>query len=147
MIDKIKRLRDETGASIGEIRAALHESNGDMAAAKIRLAEKLGAIADKKSGREVRSGAVDAYLHSNGRIGAMVELLCETDFVARNPEFKRLAHDIAMHIAAMAPEHPEALEGQDSIHQPGKSVGDLIREAIGKFGENIKIGNFTRFEL
>ena len=147
MIDKIKQLRDETGASIGEIRSALEESAGDEVKARKFLADKLGAIADKKSSREVRAGVIDAYVHSNGRIGAMVELLCETDFVARNPDFRRLAHDLAMHIAAMAPERAEDLLGQDSIHQPGRPIGDIVREAIGKFGENIKIGSFTRCEL
>lgn len=147
MIDKIRELREATGASIGEVRQALTESEGDMARAREILAEKLGAIADKKSSREVRAGVVDAYVHGNGKIGAMVELQCETDFVARNPEFKRLAHDLAMHIAAMAPTDAGILETQDSIHAPGRQVRDIIREAVGKFGENIKIGNFTRFEL
>lgn len=147
MIDQIKQLREETGVSIGEIRAALAESRGDVGRARELLAGKLGAIAEKKSGREVRSGVVDAYIHSNARIGALVELQCETDFVARNPEFRNLAHDLAMHIAAMAPERAEELAEQDSIHQPGKPIGEIIREAIGKFGENIKVGNFVRFEL
>lgn len=147
MNDAIKQLREETGASIEQIRAALEESGGDAEKARGLLAEKLGAIAEKKSSREVRAGVVDAYIHSNGRIGVLLELLCETDFVARNPGFKKLAHDLAMHVAAMAPEHPEALAAQDSIHEPGKSIRDIVREAIGKFGENIKIGNFTRFEL
>ena len=147
MIDEIKQLREETGASIGEIRSALAEAGGDPARARQRLAEKLGTVAEKKAGREVRAGVVDAYIHSNARIGAMVELQCETDFVARNPEFRKLAHDLAMHIAAMAPEHPEVLAEQESIHQPGRAVGEIIREAIGKFGENIKVGNFVRFEL
>jgi elongation factor Ts len=103
-------------------------------------------MAEKKATREVRAGLVDAYVHSNGKIGVHLELLCETDFVARNPEFKKLAHDLAMHIAAMAPEHLAALEGQDSIHQPGKSIRDVVREAIGKFGENIRVGDFTRLD-
>ena len=147
MIDQIKRLREETGASIGEIRSALAESRGDMGRARELLSKKLGAMAEKKAGREVRSGVVDAYIHSNGKIGALIEFQCETDFVARNPEFRKLAHDLAMHIAAMAPAHGEELALQDSIHQPGKTVGEIIREAIGRFGENIKIGNFVRFEL
>lgn len=147
MIDKIRELREATGASIGEVRLALTESEGDMARAREILAGKLGAVADKKSSREVRAGVVDAYVHGNGRIGAMIELQCETDFVARNTEFKRLAHDLAMHIAAMAPKDAEMLETQDSIREPGRLVRDIIREAIGKFGENIKIGNLIRFEL
>lgn len=147
MIDKIKQLRDETGASVGEIQRALTEAGGDMAQARHRLAAKLGAIAEKKSSRAVRSGVVDSYIHSNARVGAMVELQCETDFVARNPEFKELAHDIAMHVAAMAPAHVDELAAQDSVHQPGRAIGDIVREAAGTFGENIKIGNFVRFEL
>lgn len=147
MIDKIKQLREETGASLDAIRAALLDSGGDLAKAKVRLAEKLGALAERKAGREVKAGVVDAYVHSSGRIGAMVELQCETDFVARNPEFRRLAHDLAMHIAAMAPADADELAGQEFIRDPAKKAGDLIGEAIGKFGENIKVGNFTRFEL
>ncbi|MDP3727173.1 MAG: elongation factor Ts [bacterium] len=147
MIEKIKQLRDETGASLGEIRSALASSGGDLARAKTLLAEKLGAIAAKKSGREVKAGVVDAYVHSNGRIGVLLELHCETDFVARNPEFRHLAHELAMHVAAMAPANAEELAGQEFIRDPGKKAGDLVREAVGKFGENIQIGNFTRFEL
>lgn len=147
MIEKIKQLRDETGASLGEIRAALASSGGDIGRAKIILAEKLGAVAEKKAGRVVKAGVVDAYVHSNGRIGVLVELHCETDFVARNPEFRRLAHELAMHIAAMAPESVEELNGQEFIRDSSKKAGDLVREAIGKFGENIQVGNFTRFEL
>ncbi len=147
MIDKIKQLRDDTGASIGDIRAALDESGGDPERARVVLAGKFGAIAEKKSSRETKAGVVDAYVHSNGRIGALIELHCETDFVARNPEFRQLAHDIAMHVAAMAPENIDVLGVQEFIRDPRKTVGDLVREAVGKFGENVKIGNFTRFEL
>ena len=147
MIDAIKQLRDETGASIGEIRSALTESGGDPEAARSLLAQKLGALAAKKSNRDVQAGLVDAYLHSNGKIGAMIELQCETDFVARNPEFKGLAHDLAMHIAAMAPKDQETLLEQDFIKDPSKRIKALVDEAIGKFGENIKVGNFSRFEL
>lgn len=147
MIGKIKQLRDETGASIGEIQKALDESRGDITLARGRLQEKLGAIAESKAGREVRAGVVDAYVHINGRIGALVELFCETDFVARNPEFRKLAHELAMQIAAIAPGSADALEAQESIHQAGRSIAEIIREAIGKFGENIKIGDFTRLEL
>lgn len=147
MIDKIKQLREETGASVEEIRAALAESDGDVARARERLAAKLGALAEKRASREVRAGFVDAYIHSTGRVGAMVELYCETDFVARNPEFRKLAHELAMQIAALAPSNTEALLNHESIRQPGRTVGQILKEAIGKFGENIKIGNFTRFEL
>ena len=147
MIDKIKQLRDESGASIGDIRAALEESGGDSEHAKEILKRKFGAMAEKKSGREVKAGVVDAYIHVNGRIGVLVELQCETDFVARNNDFRRAAHDIAMHIAAAAPADRASLYAQEFIRDPARKVGDLIQELIGKFGENIKVGNFARFEL
>lgn len=147
MIDKIKQLREETGASLGEIQAALAASGEDMERARTVLSEKLGAIAAKKANREMKAGVVDAYVHSNGRIGVLLELHSETDFVARNPEFRQLAHDLSMHIAAMAPENAEELAEQEFIRDPKKKVGDLIKEAVGKFGENIKVGSFTRFEL
>lgn len=147
MIDEIKKLREETGASIGQIRQALEKSGGDAERAREVLRANLGAIAGKKSAREVHSGLVDAYVHSNGRIGVLVELHCETDFVARNSDFRGLAHDIAMHIAAMAPADEETLKSQEFVRDPSRKIGDLLQEAIGKFGENIKIGNFARFEL
>ena len=147
MIDNIKRLRDETGASIAEIRSALTQSGQDVAKAKDLLREKLGALAEKRASRAVRAGIVDAYVHSNSRIGVLVELHCETDFVARNPQFRALAHDLAMHIAAMAPRDRKALEAQEYIKDPTRRIRAVLDEAIGTFGENIKIGNFIRFEL
>lgn len=147
MLEKIKQLRDETGASIGEIRAALAESGGEVTKAKEALRKKLGAIAERKVSRSVGAGVVDAYVHSNSRIGVLLEFYCETDFVARNAEFRALAHDIAMHIAAMAPADADALNAQEYIKDPSRRIGDIVRESIGKFGENIKIGNFARFEI
>ena len=147
MIGKVKQLREETGASLGEIQSALASSGGDMEQARAILSEKLGAIAAKKAGRETKAGVVDAYVHSNGKLGVLLELHSETDFVARNPEFRQLAHDLSMHIAAMAPADTDELAGQEFIRDPKKKVGDLVKEAVGKFGENIKVGNFTRFEL
>lgn len=147
MLEHIKRLRDETGASIAEIRSALEESGQNLAKAKELLHAKLGALAEKKASRAVRAGVVDAYVHSNGRIGVLVELHCETDFVARNPQFRALAHDLAMHIAAMAPNDRDSFEAQEYVKDPARTVGDVVAEAIGMFGENIKIGNFSRFEL
>ncbi|OHA08679.1 MAG: hypothetical protein A3B37_01890 [Candidatus Sungbacteria bacterium RIFCSPLOWO2_01_FULL_59_16] len=146
-MEKIKQLREETGASFGEIRIALEESGGDAERARELLAGRLGAIAEKKASREVRAGVVDAYIHANSRIGVLLELYCETDFVARNSEFRALAHELAMHVAAMAPSDRKELEAQPYIRDPDRSVRDLINTAIGTFGENIKIGEFARFEL
>ena len=147
MIDAIKQLREETGAAIGEIRSALEESGGDPRRARELLREKLWAIATRKSDRETRAGLVDAYVHANGKIGAMVEVHCETDFVARTGEFRELAHSIAMHIAAMDPKSADELSGQEYVRDPQRRVQDVVQEAAGKFGENIKIGILIRFAL
>lgn len=144
---QIKELREKTGAGVADVKKALEESGGDMEKAYVWIEEKLGSSALKKSARETRAGLVDAYIHSNGRLGVLAELYCETDFVARNPAFKELVHEIAMHIAAMAPDGPDSLLLQPFVKNESKTVGEIINEAIGKFGENIKIGEFVRFEI
>ena len=103
--DQIKELRDETGVSVMQCKKALEEAGGDMEKAKIILRKISKQSADKKSGRTLGSGAVVSYIHSNGSVGSILELLCETDFVARNDDFKAFAKDIAMHITALAPEY------------------------------------------
>ncbi len=143
----IKTLRERTGAGISEIKRALEDAGGDQTKATALIEERLGSSAGKRTGRDTSAGVVEAYIHSNARIGVLLALSCETDFVARNPAFRSLAHDIAMHIAAMAPDTTETLTGQPFIKDPGKTVGDMVNEYIGRFGENIKIGEFARFEL
>ena len=132
---------------MSDIKRALEESGGDGVKAQALIEKRLGSAAGKRAGRRTWAGVVDAYIHSDARIGALVELLCETDFVARNPGFKALAHDIVMHIAAMASSDEAALLEEPFIRDQAKSVGDLVKEAGGRFGENIKIGKFVRFEL
>jgi len=144
---QIKELREKTGAGVSDIKKALEESGGDAARAEVLIEKRLGSLAGKRAGRETGAGVVEAYIHSNARIGVLVELFCETDFVARNPMFKALAHEIAMHIAAMSPSDTAVLAGQAFIKDEGKTVGEVVDEATGRFGENIKIGNFARFEL
>lgn len=144
---QIKELREKTGAGISDIKKALEESEGDVKKAYVLIEEKFGSVAAKKAARETRAGLVDAYIHSNSRLGVLVELYCETDFVARNPAFRELAHEIAMHIAAMAPDGPDALLLQPFVKNESKTVGEIMNEAIGKFGENIKIGEFIRYEI
>lgn len=144
---QIKELREKTGAGISDIRQVLEQSGGDSEKARRLIEERLGNAADKRAGRQTSAGAVDAYIHSDARMGVLIELLCETDFVARNAAFRTLAHDIAMHIAAMTPADSAALLEQAFIKDQAKMVGDLVKEAIGRFGENIKIGRFIRFEL
>lgn len=156
--EQIKELRDKTGISVMQCRKALEEAGGDMEQALLLLRQKSGEIADKKSERELGAGVIQSYVHSSGTIGAIVELNCETDFVAKNPEFKTLAYDIAMHIAAASPEYIEradatgtldekALNDQTFIKDPSLSVGDLIKTFVQKFGEKIAVGKFTRLSV
>lgn len=143
---EVKELRDRTGVSVGEIRAALDEANGDSAAALEILKRRGAAIASAKASREVREGRVETYVHG-GTIGAMVVLLCETDFVARSPDFKALAHDLAMHIAAMDPQSDEELLASPFIKDPNQTIQQRIEATIVTVGENIRVGRFVRFAL
>jgi len=143
---QIKELREKTGAGVSEVKKALEESGGDVAAARAAIERRLGSMAGKRAGRETRAGVIDAYIHANGRVGAMAHISCETDFVARNPEFKRLAHDITMQIAAMEPADIAGLQEQPFIKDPNKKISEIINEAIGRFGENIKVERFERYD-
>ena len=144
---QIKELREKTGAGVSDIKRALEESGGDMAKAEAAIEKKLGSAAFKRAGRETRAGVMETYIHANRRIGVLIHISCETDFVARNPEFRGVAHDIAMQIAAMDPVDVSALQVQPYIKDGGKSVGDILNETIGRFGENIKIEKFARYEI
>lgn len=144
---KIKQLRERTNLSIMECKRALEEADGDEGKALDILGEKGKAKALKKAGREVKQGLVEAYIHSNGKIGVILELNCETDFVARNDDFKALAHDIAMHIAALNPKDLEELLKQSFIKDEKKMIEELISGAVAKLGENIRIGKFSRLEI
>ena len=145
--EQIKNLRDATGVSVMQCKKALEEAEGDLEKAKIILRKISKQSADKKAGRSLGAGTVASYIHSNGTVGAMVELLCETDFVARNEDFKTLARDITMHITAMDPENLEELLNQEFIKSPDKTIKNLIEEAIQKFGEKTEIGRFVRFSI
>lgn len=192
MIDKIKELREKTGAGLVDIKKALEEAQGDEIKAIEILRKKGQDKALKKSQRETKEGLIVSYVHSNNKVGSLVKLFCETDFVARNAEFQELAKDIAMHITAMNPKFlrpedvsSELIEGEKNIwieqlkvekkpeeiikkilagkekkfreeisllsqpfvKDPGKTVGDLIAEKIGRIGENIQVGDFVRYEL
>ena len=123
-IEKIKRLREETAAGMMDVKRALEEAEGDMDGARRVLRERGQAIAAKKSGRETKEGLIEAYIHFNGRVGVLVEVNCETDFVARTPEFREFARNVALHVASMrplcvAPEDipADALEEERSIAQ------------------------------
>jgi elongation factor Ts len=145
--EQIKKLREETGISVIECKKALEQAGGDQAKALEILKEAGKEIAGKKSERETKQGIVESYIHSNGKIGVVLELNCETDFVGRNSQFKELAHEIAMHIAAMNPKDAEELLSQPFIKDEQKTIQELINETIAKLGENIKVGKFVRLEI
>src|SRR3989344_6335586 len=144
-MDEIKSLREETGLSIMQCQKALEEAGGDRIKAIELLKAKGAEIAGKKSDRTLGAGSVVSYIHSGDTVGVLVELLCETDFVAKNPEFKVVAKEIAMHIAAMNPADTAELLGQPFIKDPARNVSDLINNTVQKFGERTEIGRFTRF--
>lgn len=146
-VDEIKKLRDITGVSVMQCKKALEEAGGDIDKAKVILKEVSRMTADKKQGRTLGSGTIVSYIHGEGAIGVMLELNCETDFVARNADFKALARDIAMHVAAMYPENVEELLTQEFIKNADKTIKNLIEEAVQKFGEKIEVGRFVRFSV
>ncbi len=146
-IEKIKKIRGVTGLSVGEISKALAESGGDEARALEFLKGRGAQIASKKSTRELKEGIVESYIHSNKKVGAILELGSETDFVARNEEFKKLAHELAMQIVSMNPGDVEELLSQPFIKDNAMTVAELINQYIAKLGENIKVRNFTRLEI
>lgn len=146
MINKIKKLREETGAGVMDAKKALASAGGDVAGAKEILKRQGAVLAGKKSERQTSAGIVEAYSHMD-KIGAVVEVLCETDFVARNSEFKELAHDLALQVAAYEGNDVEGLLKQEYIKEPSLTVKDLIDGKIAKLGENIRIGRFMRAVL
>ncbi len=146
-IEDLKKLRNETQAGIADCRKALEESKGDYSKAKEWLKKHGVEKAEKKQDRETSQGLVDSYIHQNGKVGAMIEILCETDFVARTEEFKKLSHEIAMQVAAMDPKNVDELLKQDYIRDNSLTIEKLIKGVIGKLGENIRVISFTRYEL
>jgi len=146
-IKEIKQLREVTGAGVMDVKRALQEAGGDPGKAKKLIEEKGIAKAASKSEREVKAGLVHAYIHGNGKVGALVEVNCETDFVARTEVFQELAHNLAMQVAAMEPEAMEDLLAQDCIKDAGVKVGDLVKSVIAKTGENVVVARFVRYAL
>lgn len=145
-IEDIKKLRQETGAGIADCREALKEASGDLAKAKELLKQKGLDKASSKSEREVKAGIVDVYSHG-GRVGVLVELLCETDFVARTDDFKQLAHELSLQIASMSPSSVEELLKQEYIRDNSMAIDELIKLTVSKLGENIQVGRFERIVL
>jgi len=130
-----------------DVRKALIEAEGNKEKAKELLKTKADSIVTKRAERETEQGVIETYIHGGGKVGAMVYLACETDFVAKTDEFKNLAKELAMQVAAMNPLNVEDLEAQDYIREPGKVIRDLVKELIAKTGENIQIKRIARFSL
>ncbi|MHB8648173.1 MAG: translation elongation factor Ts [Thermomicrobiales bacterium] len=172
-MDQIKQLREKTGAGIMDCKRALEAANGDLDAAEVILRKQGMASAAKKAGRAANQGLIFQYIHG-GRIGCLLELNCETDFVARTDDFQQLGRDIAQHIIGMMPQYIRAdevpadlrererrihdgsdeevdrklvLMAQPFVRDPKKTIGEMVHEAIGKLGENIVVRRFTRYEL
>ncbi len=160
--EQIRALRDLTGAGIMDCKRALEEAQGDMEKASKAIMEMGIAKVEKKSDREASEGVVESYIHSGSRIGSLVELNCETDFVSRLPEFKKLAHDLTMQVAAMAPKYVDKSEipdGDDSdpeevclmqqsfIKDDSKVMQELVTELAARVGENVRVRRFARFAL
>jgi elongation factor Ts len=188
----VKELRERTGAGLMDCKRALAETGGDLDRAATYLREKGLAAAAKKAGRLASEGIVDAYIHAGGRIGVLIEVNCETDFVARNEAFRALVHELALQVAAANPRYvrredvPEEVLAEErriltaqvaesgkppeivakivtgrlekffeeqclleqvSIRDPKEKVGDLVKQAIARLGENIQVRRFVRFQL
>jgi elongation factor Ts len=170
----IKALREATNAPVMDCRRALSEASGDLEKAKKFLIERGEQLAKKKAGREVHEGFIGHYIHQGGKMGVLVELACETDFVAKNEQFQRLAHDLAVHICASRPayvsrddvpadvrqaktvEHNGKIEkfyeesvllDQPYVRDDNRTVSELIGAAVGVLGENIKVRRFARFDI
>ncbi|MEN9881186.1 MAG: hypothetical protein RLZZ308_369 [Candidatus Parcubacteria bacterium] len=155
-MDDIKQLREETGLSLAQIKKALEEAGGDKEKARAVLAQYSAASAEKKADREITAGVVSAYVHSSKTIGVLLELGCETDFVAKNEEFVALAHDLAMHVCAMAPTSINNEDGngeetslmkQSFIKNGDMTVEQVISGAVQKFGENTRVTRFVRYSI
>mgnify|MGYP001166187287 FL=1 len=156
----VKELRQKTGAGIMAVKKALDESGGNSDKAEEILKEQGLANALKKSGRDTSQGVIQSYIHAGNKIGALVELKCETDFVARTDDFINLAKDLAMQVAAMGPlfiskddegadkaSEEEILMSQDFIKDPSITIEDMIKSMISKVGENVNISRITKFDL
>ena len=146
-IDQIKKLRSKTGISIIECKKAIEETKGDFEKALKILRKKGAEIIEKKKERETKEGLIGIYLHQNGKIGAMVKVSCESDFVAKNEEFQKLCHELAMQVVAMNPKNIEELLSQLYIKDIKKTIKDLIEEVVAKIGENIRVEEFSRLEI
>lgn len=143
----IRKVRDATGAPMLRVKKVLEETKGDTTKAESILRKEGFEKAVKKAGRQTSQGLIETYVHHSGKIASVVELLCETDFVAKNKLFQELAHNLALQVASMGAKDAKELEKQEFIKDPSKKVSDLVKEVIAKTGENIRIGRVYKIEL
>ncbi len=146
-MDDLKQLREETGARIMDCKKALEETDGDLAEAKEFIADKYLSRAEKKQDRATKEGYIASYVHNNGQVGALVEVQCETDFVARNEEFRTMARDLAMQVAAMNPADVEELLEQEFIKDPSMDIETYVKSISGKIGERMVVSRISRLEV
>lgn len=146
-INKLKSLRRESEISFSMCKKALEESNNNIEKAKKLLLTWGIEKASDKAERKTSQGAIFSYIHHNKKVASLIELLCETDFVARNSEFMKLGGEIAMQVASLESKNVDELSNQEYIRDSSKKISDLIKEYISKFGENIKIARFIRWQL
>jgi len=145
--EQVKKLREETKAPVMAVKNALEEAGGDEEDAKKILRKKVLSRAEKKQGREAGDGVIFSYIHSGGKVGVLLDLRSETDFVARTEEFQNLGRELALQIASMSPESVEDLLDQDYIRYSSKKISELVKEVAGIVGENVKIERFSRYAL
>lgn len=145
--EQIKQLRDETSISISKCREALEQSEGDMDKARAILREQGASSAEKKAGRELKAGLIVSYIHSNQQMGAILEMNCESDFVAKTEDFITLANNIALHITAMSSPDKESLLAESFVKNPEMTVLQMIEAVTQKTGERIDVGTFSRIAV
>jgi len=146
-LDELKRLRQETGAGVSDCRLALEDAGGNYEKAKKIVTQRELEKAVKKEGKETGAGIIESYVHATGKVGVLVELRCETDFVARTDDFRHLAHEIALQVAAMNPKNVKELLKSAYIRDESQTIIILVKQTIAKVGENITIARFSRLEL
>lgn len=146
-VSLVKKLRDETGASIMACKKALEEARGDLKKAKAYLAKHSAAIMEKTAARETRQGIIAGYIHMTKRVGSMVEVRCETDFVANTKEFQNLASELALHVAGMNPKDLPELLTQPYVRDPSRTIQSLISDTTQSVGEHIQVVRFIRYEI
>src|SRR3989344_4576049 len=145
-INTIQKLREVTGAGVMECKRAFTDAKGDFEEAKKLIHERGLVKVEKRSGRETGAGLIESYVH-NERIGVLVDVRAETDFVVRSEPFRALAHELAMQLAAMPAENVEAFLAQPYIRDETKTVHDLVKDVIARVGENVRVNGFSRLEI